>query len=216
VSPLRASRRRLSVAFAAGLVAALALVSLGGGSAAAATCPTFRVLHNDRIGAANLPAGNYELTVDAGLDCRGASKLFARFLQDWDGNLPGPWHLVAAGNGKASFVNKGYPGFSVSRVELPSDGGNELIGRLCPGTFTVNAGTRVDGLLFAKGRYLIYLPRKSAMPCRRAAILFTRFLASPGGELPEPWHLSGDTATFEKYPHFQRSAFRIEPANGVS
>ena len=67
MGPVRASRRRLAAAFSLALVAALALLALGGAaSASAATCPSFKVLHDDRIGAVSLPAGSYEVTVSSG------------------------------------------------------------------------------------------------------------------------------------------------------
>ncbi|HEX6602571.1 MAG TPA: hypothetical protein VF030_08000, partial [Solirubrobacterales bacterium] len=80
--------KRLVTAFSLALIAACSVLALGGAApASAATCPSFKVLHNDRIGAASLPAGSYTLTTDTGLSCQAASQLFARFLQDWDGNL---------------------------------------------------------------------------------------------------------------------------------
>lgn len=57
-------------------------------------CPgTFRVLHNDMIGRLQLPKGPYRITLLRGraLSCKGASKLFASFLQDVTGALPRPW-----------------------------------------------------------------------------------------------------------------------------
>jgi hypothetical protein len=212
VGPVRTSRRRFPAAFAALAVAALALLSFGG-SAAAASCPSFRVLHDDRIGPAALPAGSYEVTVSAGLSCSASSKLFARFLSDWDGNLPKPWRVTAEGSGKATFKG-GSLSFSVRRGG-GGGGNNNLVGKLCPGTFTVNAGSDVGPLFFAKGPYLIYIPAKSAISCRRASVLFTRFLGAPGGALPDPWQVMTQTATFFKPAHPLRSAFRIEPANGV-
>jgi hypothetical protein len=211
----RANGKRLVVSLALALLAALAALALTAAApATAVSCPTFRVLHNDRIGPASLPAGNYSVTVETGLSCQAASQLLARFLEDWDGNLPKPWRVVAEGNGKASFARGDEPGFSVRRVEAASDGGNNLLGKLCTGTFTVNAGSNVGALFFPKGQYLIYLPPKSGITCRRASVLFTRFLAA-GGALPDPWQLNGQTATFYKPEHPQRSAFRIEPLNGA-
>ena len=80
----------------AGLVAtaALALALAPSASAAEATCPgAFQVLHNDRIGAMQLPAGAYTVTVldSATMGCTEASQLFSQFLEDWDGRLPRPW-----------------------------------------------------------------------------------------------------------------------------
>jgi hypothetical protein len=196
----------------------LALLALGGGSAAAAPCPSFKVLHDDRIGAAVLPAGNYEVTVAGGLSCSASSKLFARFLSDWDGNLPKPWRLKAEGSGKATFTG-GSQSFSVRLSGGGGGGGggnNPAIGKLCPGTFTVNAGSDVGPLYFAKGPYLVYIPARSGITCRRASVLFTRFLAAPGGMLPSPWRVLTQTATFYKPSNPTRSAFRVEPEAGVS
>jgi hypothetical protein len=91
-----------------GIVVAVALAACALGStssASAASCPSFRVLHNDRIGAASFPAGSYAMTAntDAGVSCAAASKLLTRFLSDYDGVLPRPWRVVAEGSGKASF-----------------------------------------------------------------------------------------------------------------
>lgn len=194
------------------------MLSLGGGSAAAADCPTFKVLHDDRIGAAVLPAGNYEVTVSADLSCTASTKLFARFLSDWDGNLPKPWRLKAEGSGKATFTGGGQS-FSVRLLGGEGGGGggnNPAIGKLCPGTFTVNAGSDVGPLYFAKGQYLVYIPARSGITCRRASVLFTRFLAAPNGTLASPWRVLTQTATFYKTTNPTRSAFRIEPAAGVS
>jgi len=196
--------------------AALAVLALAAAApASAANCPTFRVLHSDRIGPASLPAGSYEISVKAGLSCEEGSKLFARFLQDWDGNLPNPWRVTAEESGKASFTRGNLPGFSVERIDGSGGGGNTELGRLCPGTFTVNAGSDVGPLFFAKGQYLVYIPAQSAIACRRASVLFTRFLGAPQGQLPFPWRVKTQTATFFKPAHPLRSAFRIEPANGV-
>jgi hypothetical protein len=217
VKLVRAPRKRLATAFLLALAAALSLLAIGGGTASAADCPSFRVLHDDRIGAAVLPAGSYEVTVSGGLSCPASSKLFARFLSDWDGNLPKPWRLKAEGSGKVTFTG-GSLSFSVRRVGGGGGGGggNTEIGKLCPGTFTVNAGSDVGPLFFAKGGYLIYIPAKSAISCRRASVLFTRFLGAPGGTLPLPWRVKTQTATFYKPAHPLRSAFRIEPEDGVS
>ena len=215
MGPVRASRRRFAASFSLALIAALSLLALAGaGSASAAACPSFKVLHDDRIGAVSLPAGSYEVTTDTGLSCQAASQLFARFLQDWDGNLPKPWRAVAEGSGQASFTRTGQPGFSVSRTG-GGGGGNSELGRLCPGSFTVNAGSDVGPLFFAKGQYLLYIPARSGITCRRASVLFTRFLGAPGGMLPDPWQVKTQTATFFKPAHPLRSAFRVEPANGV-
>jgi hypothetical protein len=162
-----------------------------------------------------LPAGNYAITLapQSDLNCYAASQLFTRFLEDYDGNLPGGWSVVAQGSGKAAFKQGGKLGFSVAK------GGREeeeesTLGVLCAGTFTVNSNARVGSLSFPKGGYLLYLPPLSALSCNRASVLFTRFLGA-GGILPSPWKLTAQTATFSKPAHPQRSAFRVEPLAGA-
>lgn len=60
-------------------------------------CPgTFRVLHNDRIGALRLPKGPYTITLLSltGPSCGQASRLFTNFLDnDFAGVLPGAWDV---------------------------------------------------------------------------------------------------------------------------
>ena len=83
--------KRLAISFLMALVAAIsALVLVATAPASGASCPSFRVLHNDRIGGASLPAGSYQGTVEPGLSCRSASQLFARFLAQPNGTPPSP------------------------------------------------------------------------------------------------------------------------------
>ncbi|MFN8217408.1 MAG: hypothetical protein U0R71_12520 [Solirubrobacterales bacterium] len=217
----RPARRKLGASLALTLLALAALfaVGFGSGSAGAAGCPSFRVLHNDRIGPAVLPAGPYSVTPapGSGLSCSQTSQLFARFLEDWDGNLPGNWRVVAQGSGRAKFLNGSRLGFTVERNggEREEEEKNPVIGELCPGTFTVNHTTIVGPLRFRQGRYLIYIPSGSGITCRRASVLFTRFLGQPGGRLPFPWQVKNQTATFYKPAHPVRSSFRLETRAGV-
>lgn len=216
--------RTLAAATVALALLLVALVAPAGAPAVTPTsCPSFTVLHNDRIGPASLPAGSYSIGLDAssGLSCGEASKLFARFLEDYDGVLPKPWRVVAEGSGKASFEQGARAGFSVSRTGPikgkggEGEGGYSPLGGLCPGTFTVNANAMVGPLLFPKGSYLLYVPAGSGITCNRASVLFTRFLAQPQGRLPFPWRLTNQTATFFKPENPTRSAFRVEPIAGA-
>jgi hypothetical protein len=204
----------------AALLSVLALSASAKTTAGPSACPSFRVLHDDRIGAAALPAGNYTITLaqGAGLTCPAASKLFTRFLEDYDGVLPAPWRVVAEGSGKASFTQMGEEGFSVKRTSGASgEGGGTSpeLGVLCNGTFTVNSNVVLGPLTFRKGQYLLYLPPRTGISCNRASVLFTRFLGSPEGRLPFPWRLENQTATFFKPEHPVRSSFRVEPALGA-
>ncbi len=218
----RRGRIALLALFGLLAVTALALVARPAGAAGPTTCPGFKVLHDDRIGAATFPAGKYTVTIqDTSLSCKSSAELFARFLEDWDGNLPKPWLVSNEGPGKASFVRAisggTIPGFS---VELEEKTGTEegtispALGKLCPGTFTVNSTTVVGSLRFTKGKFLIYLPTGSGVSCNAASTLFTRFLGA-GGRLPAPWKLENQTATFFKSSNPKRSAFRIESPNGA-
>ena len=88
----RDRRRRSSLALLLARAARDGARLAGPGEAATSKCPaTFRVLHNDRIGKLKLlRKGNYRITlVDdrAAHAAQRASKLFARFLQDFDGEL---------------------------------------------------------------------------------------------------------------------------------
>lgn len=152
---------------------------------------------------------------DAGISCAAASKLFTRFLSDYDGVLPRPWRVVAQGSGKADFKRGAVVGFSVSRGGGEGGGGNNSLGALCSGSYTVNAGRMVGPLRFVRGSYLLYIPRGSLIKCRTATVLFTRFLSTPGGQLPAPWRVNTQTATFFKAGHATRSAFRVEPLSGA-
>jgi hypothetical protein len=213
-------RGRFVVLALVGLLAAaaLALVARPAGAANPTTCPGFKVLHDDRIGAATFPAGSYTVTLqDTSLNCKSSAALFARFLEDWDGNLPKPWVVANEGPGKASFLRAitggTVPGFAVELTAKSEGGTSPTLGKLCPGTFTVNSSTVVGPLRFTKGAFLIYLPAGSGITCNRASVLFTRFLGA-GGALPAPWKVLNQTATFYKPTNPKRSAFRIEPLNG--
>ncbi len=80
-------------------------------------CPgTFRVLHNDRIGALRLPAGRYRITLAPSRRpaCAAASRLLADFLQRPNGNLPQPWQVSVA---SGTFSGPGGAGFRIKRTE---------------------------------------------------------------------------------------------------
>lgn len=80
-------------------------------------CPgTFQVEHNDRIGRLRVPKGPYKITVihRKRISCGKASKLFAKFLADPSGNLPGGWKLDVQ---SATFTKKGaHKGFRVKQA----------------------------------------------------------------------------------------------------
>jgi len=193
---------RLSVVFLSAL-GVLAAMLLGGGvrqaEAAPVNCPTFRVLHNDRIGKLNLPKGNYSVTVlnGAKLSCAQSSVWFARFLQDWDGVLPKPWVL----NVKTATFTRGLgsdTGFRVSKGGSGGGGGGGATRKSCPGYFTVLNNDSIGSFRVPAGRYRLTLLSPDQITCASASNKFGKFLQDFDGVLPKPWVLNPQTATFTR------------------
>jgi hypothetical protein len=197
------AKKYSKLSFAVILGASALLVMLLGGSprqaqAAEVNCPKFNVLHNDRIGKLNLPAGLYSVTVLNGdkLSCAAASKQFARFLQDWDGVLPKPWVL----NVKKATFNRGKgsdAGFSVNKGGGGGGGGGNS-GRSCPGYFRVLHNDSIGSFQVPKGQYRITLVGPKKIGCTKAIMRFQEFLLDYDGVLPAPWYLNKRTATFTR------------------
>lgn len=230
ISRIEPRRSRAALIALAALIAvfALAIAARPAGAApkpmapAPKSCPGFQVLHNDRIGAAVFSAGNYTINLESTtLDCKSGGELFARFLEDFDGKLDTPWNVASEGSGKAAFMRGSQPGFSVELTKKKTSGEIEKegatspdLGTLCRNPFTVNHTTTLRPLRFTKGKFLIYLPAGSTITCEGAVSLFQRFLGN-SPNVPSPWKLSSQTATFYKPASPTRSAFRIEPLDGA-
>ena len=203
---------------AAATAAVMALLAIGAGEASAARmrCPgTFHVLHNDHIGRMSLPAGRYQITIlQSGTpSCATASKLFTRFLEDYDGKLPYGYRISAA---KGAFVKSPGVGFAVKRNGGGGGGGgggghHPKNGRFCAGTFRVLHNDHIGKLQLPKGRYWIILLQKNGLTCARASQLFSRFLDFPSGRLPNPWQVNPQTAKFRRGP--QGNGFRVKPTS---
>ena len=181
---------------------------------------TFRVLHDDHIGALTLPRGNYRIAIlDSGqLSCAWASTLFTRFLEDYDGRLPGVWRIAAG----STFEKAPGVGFQATRVggyeggsggseegDGEGEGRHPVAGSFCPGTFRVLHRDRIGPLRFAAGRYWIVLLQPGRLSCARASTLFTRFLDDVSGSLPPPWFVEVQSASFGRSPG--DASFRIKP-----
>lgn len=201
------------------LVAILAVIAgrPAAASAAEASCPKFHVLHNDRIGKLNLPAGWYDVTLlnDAKLSCAQASKLFAEFLQDWDGVLRSPWVVdvkrQAFTRGKGSDV-----GFRVSRSSAGGGGqGGGGTSASCPGYVTVSYKDRIGSFVVPKGSYRITLLNPKLLGCAKAKLLFQEFLVDFDGILPSPWLLDPMSATFYRGDN-RKIGFNVNRAYGPS
>lgn len=169
---------------------ALVALALPATSASAATrCPApFHVLHDDHIGAMSLPAGWYTVTVNR-ISCAQASRLFAQFLQDYDGHLAFPWWANARtrtftrGNGPVRFSVR--RGRYTPAPPAPPTPANPTT---CPGTFSVLHNDRIGPLRFPRGAYQLRL-LGPGVGCQRASQLFAQFLDDFEGDLPAPWML---------------------------
>ena len=178
------------------LLLALALVAVplalpGAASAAAAraaACPTFTVLHNDRIGSLSLPAGGYRIS-PRGLSCAAAATNFANFLNYPSGLLPSPWRLNSA---TRTFSNGGGQSFTVTRGGTPPTPPTPPTGR-CSNTFSVLHNDRIGSLALRKGEY--YLNVRN-LGCLQAASLFAEFLDDWDGILPSPWRVIASQRRF--------------------
>lgn len=206
--------RRAALALA---VAALGWAALAPGSASAARgrCPgTFRVLHDDHIGRLAVPRGNYRITILASgrPGCAQASRLFTRFLDDFDGVLPRPWRISVA---NSAFVRSRGVGFHVRRVGRSGGSGSGGSGsgranaNFCPGSFRVLHDDRIGPLRVPAGRYSLVLLQRRGLNCGQASRLLTRFLQDVRGRLPAPWRVRAQTASFVRRAN--GVGFRLEP-----
>jgi hypothetical protein len=195
------------------LIAVAVLLMPSTAAAAPETCPsTFTVLHDDRIGSFQVPAGHYQLTTleSSRLSCAAAADAFRRFLEDWDGRLPAPWRLDAA---TSTFTASGGAGFRIARVGAPSGGGggrHPATGVLCPGVFRVQHDDWIGSFDLPRGEYTVVLLSVGPLSCDRAMRLFATFLTDFDGRLPRPWLLDPVTGTFLRGSHWV--GFRIEEA----
>lgn len=192
----------------------------GGGTHGSLTCPSyFTVLNNDRIGALRLRAGRYRITLTTPrLSCSQASKYFAQFLQDYDGDLGGAWVLVTR---TATFLNGSTGlGFRVKPWSGSGGGGgptypvNET---QCPGTFAVQNNDRIGSLSLPAGPYIVSLLGRTnrGLTCNRADDLFADFLELPAGNLPSPWRLTPKTGIFRRGSGSATAGFRVKPGGNV-
>ena len=186
----------------------------GGHHPSGTSCPGFfQVLHNDVIGALELPKGEYRITLLAvgRFSCARAAARFADFLADFDGVLPGRWVLDPQ---TATFSRSAHVGFRVKLAvgDAQADpAGAHPVGRRCPGTFRVRNDDRIGRLELPAGRYRITRLRPSALSCAEATDLFAEFLQLPMGDLPSPWVLETRQATFRRGPG-SNVGFRVKPA----
>jgi hypothetical protein len=215
-------------------LATLALVLPAAPAAAATRCrASFHVQHDDHIGRMSLPAGQYTLRV-VGIRCASAARLFAEFLQDYDGHLRYPWRAAPRtrtfirGNGPVTFSvrRQTYPPtpprpptpsnpatcpgtFSALRVGSDTGGGGHTPdgGTVCPGSFRVLHNDNIGSLYLPAGRYRITLRAHEPLTCAQASSLLTSFLAA--ARVPRGWVLDATSASFIR--RSDHAGFRIKP-----
>jgi hypothetical protein len=180
------THRILLASVVATLLAVLAGLAVTGSAGAATRCPgTFAVLHDDHVGRVAVPAGAYAVRT-SGVSCASASSLIGRFLDDFDGVLPGGWTPAASGTG---FVNR-VSGASIAMGVPPRPSG----GGRCPGTFTVEHDDRVGALSLPAGPYVL---RTHKLSCVAASRQFAFFLFhDEAGRLPRGWRLDTSARRF--------------------
>jgi hypothetical protein len=204
MKPFRRARLTQLALIGAG-TCALALAFQGSAAHAAPapqSCPgNFTVLHSDRVARMAVPRGAYSVRV-TGVSCSGASKLIGRFLDDFDGVLPGGWTTAASGVG---FTNPSTGAtIAMGAASRPAGSGS------CPGTFAVEHADRIGSLSVPAGAYAI---RTSNLSCSAAAQQFASFLyRDSSGKLPSGWTLSAGTQRFSR----GASSFTVTRAGATS
>jgi hypothetical protein len=211
----RPGPRRLLIA----VLGAFALLPTfsSGAAAAPANCPTFRVLHDDRVGNLQLPKGTYAMRTSnaAKLSCARASTRFTQFLEDYNGVLPKPWRYQVVGVGDGRFLRGGAAvRFRVRRITGGGGGGggggqHPDSGRVCPGSFTVLHNDMIGPVRFPRGEYMITLLQLGDLTCRQASQQFALFLEDVDGVLPAPWRLYPRSAAFRLGRN--GPGFRVKP-----
>lgn len=204
VSPRFALRTSIAGLVLAAIVV-LGVVRTGVGRAATITCPAaFTVEHDDRIANLSLPQGAYQVTV-TNLSCPASAQLFAQFLDDWDGRLPGGWQTIAQGAGVGTFRNPGGQAFTVRHTTGSTTGD----GLVCPQRFVLSQGNRIGPLVLGRGRYIIDRLGPLAPTCAQDVTLLKQFLTDFDGVLPNGWVLLPNDGTFVRGS--VSYGFRLEP-----
>jgi hypothetical protein len=193
---------------ASGVGFTVARTSSGGGGGGLSCPASYRVRHADRIGALVVKAGLYRIVLlgSTGPTCAQAATLLTGFLEDFDGQLPGGWVLLAQ---TATFVR----GSVVYGFRLEpwtgggGGGGGSTTETRCRATFRVLHRDRIGQLRLPAGPYRIDV---RGIGCATAASLFRSFLDLPSGRLPGGWSVRARTGTFVRRGGSAR--FQVKPA----
>jgi hypothetical protein len=194
----------LVLALAAILILCLTRAALS--AATTVSCPgTFQVEHDDRIGGLSLPAGAYNIRA-TDVSCAAASQLFAQFLNDWDGRLPGSWQTTVQAVGQGIFAAPRGQAFAVRRAGGAGGGGAGLV---CTQRLVLTQDDRIGPLVIKKGRYIIDRLGPLSPSCAQATTLLRGFLMDFDGVLPNGWALLANDAAFVRAS--VSYGFRLEP-----
>ena len=205
-APCGAAPRVAALVLALAAIVSFCLGHASPGRAATVSCPgTFQVEHDDRIGSLSLPAGAYNIRA-TGVSCAASSQLFAQFLNDWDGRLPGSWRTTVQGVGRGTFTGPGGQAFAVQRGGGGTGGGGTLV---CSQRFVLTQNDRIGPLVIKKGRYIIDRLGPLSPSCAQATSLFHGFLMDFDGVLPNGWTVLQNDATFVRGS--VSYGFRVEP-----
>jgi hypothetical protein len=164
-------------------------------------CPgNFTVLHNDKIGALKLKAGQYQITTK-GLFCWFDVQKLAYFLDyNESGKLPSPWTVVPALNKIQRSPNHYF------RLKyLGNSGGGYHPGGMiqCSGKFIVRSGGSISGISFPVGTYNVNVAPGTT--CAGAREMFGFWLGA--GVVNNGWKVNRQTAVFT----LNSKSFQIEP-----
>lgn len=177
------------------------------------TCPaTFSVLNNDRIGSVSFPKGAYRTTLTGGvISCQTASRLFASFLTDVDGKLPGGWSVRALPGSARGGRFSGPSGMSFEQqltTSSTSGGGVSPSGSVSCGPFRVEHNDRIGSLSLPRGLYTVFTLSRDTLSCSQATQQFATFLDR--GSVTSPWVLDASTGTFTR-GRGSNTGFRVKP-----
>lgn len=165
----------------------------GGGSSSRQNgpCPgNFTVLHNDRVGALKLKAGQYKITTK-GLYCWFDASKLAYFLDYTEGSkLPSPWTVDAA---MMKIQRSPNHYFTLKYLGSTGGGGHSIAGLTrCSAKLSVTTPGTLAGMSFPRGTY--YINVAPGTTCAGAGKLFDSWLVA--GAVNNSWKVDSDAATF--------------------
>ena len=176
----------------------------GGSNKRNGVCPgNFTVLHNDKVGALKLKAGQYQITTK-GLYCWFDVTKFAYFLNlNASGKLPSPWTVDAA---MMKIQRSPAHYFTLKYLGSSGGGGHTPTGMIrCSKKLSVTTAGLLAGMEFPVGSY--YVNVAPGTTCAGAGTLFDKWLAA--GAVSNSWKVNSDTAVFS----LNSKSFQIEPVS---